>query len=45
MATKKKTQKNGEVVEARGTSSGVVKTKLAERHFTHWLQVPYIRYD
>ena len=36
---------NGEVVEARGTSSGVVKTKLAKRHFTHWLQVPYIRYD
>lgn len=36
---------NGEVIEARGTSSGVVRTKLAERHFTHWLQVPYIRYD
>ena len=36
---------NGEVIEARGTSSGVVKTKLAERHFTHWLQVPYINYD
>ena len=36
---------NGEVVEARGTSSGVVKTRLAERHFTHWLQVPYINYD
>ncbi len=35
----------GYVVEARGTSSGVVKTKLAERHFTHWLEVPYIRYD
>jgi hypothetical protein len=35
----------GYVVEARGTSSGVVRTKLAERHFTHWLQVPYIRYD
>lgn len=28
---------HGEVIEARGTSSGVVKTKLAERHFTHWL--------
>ena len=36
---------NGEVIEARGTSSGVVRTKLAERHFTHWLQVPYIRYN
>lgn len=36
---------NGYVVEARGTSSGVVKTRLAERHFTHWLQVPYINYD
>lgn len=35
----------GYVVEARGTSSGVVRTKLAERHFTHWLQVPYIHYD
>ncbi len=35
----------GYVVEARGTSSGVVMTKLAERHFTHWLQVPYINYD
>ncbi|MBO4914384.1 MAG: hypothetical protein J5449_04180 [Oscillospiraceae bacterium] len=35
----------GYVVEARGTSSGVVKTKLAERHFTHWLQVPYIHYS
>ena len=35
----------GYVVEARGTSSGMVKTKLAERHFTHWLQVPYINYD
>ncbi len=35
----------GCVIEARGTSSGVVKTKLAERGFTHWLKIPYIRYD
>ena len=35
----------GYVIEARGTSSGVVKTKLAERGFTHWLKIPYIRYD
>ncbi len=36
---------NGEVVEAMGTMYGVVKTKLAERGFTHWLQVPGINYD
>ena len=35
----------GYVIEARGTSSGVVKTKLAGRGFTHWLKIPYIRYD
>lgn len=35
----------GYVIEACGTSSGVVKTKLAERGFTHWLKIPYIRYD
>ena len=36
---------NGEVIEARGTSTGVVRTKLAERGFTHWLKIPYINYD
>ena len=35
----------GEVIEAMGTRYGVVKTKLAERNFTHWLQVPGIDYD
>ena len=36
---------NGEVIEAMGTRYGVVRTKLAERNFTHWLQVPGISYD
>ena len=36
---------NGEVIEAMGTKYGVVKTILAERNFTHWLQVPGISYD
>ena len=35
----------GYVVEASGTSKGVIKTKLAERAFTHWLKIPYIHYD
>ena len=35
----------GYVVEASGTSKGVIKTKLAERAFTHWLKIPYISYD
>lgn len=35
----------GEVIEAMGTKYGVVRTKLAERNFTHWLQVPGIVYD
>lgn len=36
---------NGEVIEAMGTKYGVVKTQLADRAWTHWLQVPYISYD
>ena len=36
---------NGEVIEAMGTKYGVVKTKLADRPWTHWLEVPYINYD
>ena len=36
---------NGQVVEAMGTRYGVVKTELAGRGWTHWLKVPYIRYD
>ena len=35
---------NGEVVEAMGTKYGVVKTKLSERSWTAWLEVPYINY-
>lgn len=35
---------NGEVIEARGTKYGVVKTKLKERPWTHWLACPYIEY-
>jgi hypothetical protein len=35
---------NGEVIEAMGTKYGVVKTKLSERSFTHWLEIPYINY-
>ena len=35
----------GEVVEAMGTRSGVVKTKLEGARWTHWLKIPYISYD
>lgn len=35
---------NGEVIEVMGTKYGVVKTKLADRSFTAWLEVPYISY-
>lgn len=35
---------NGEVIEAMGTKYGVVKTKLADRSWTAWLEVPYISY-
>lgn len=34
----------GEVIEASGTKKGVVKTQLAGRGWTHWLEVPYISY-
>lgn len=36
---------NGEVIEAMGTKYGVVKTKLADRNWTHWLEVEYIDYE
>lgn len=36
---------NGEVIEAMGTQYGVVKTQLAGRGWTHWLQIPYIAYS
>jgi len=35
---------NGEVIEAMNTERGVVKTKLAGRDWTHWLQILYISY-
>ena len=35
---------NGEVIEAMGTKYGVVKTNLADRNWTAWLEVPYITY-
>lgn len=36
---------NGEVIEAMGTKYGVAKTKLADRNWTHWLEIEYISYD
>ena len=35
---------NGEVVEAMNTLRGVTRTQLAGREWTHWLQIPYIKY-
>lgn len=35
----------GKVIEASGTKKGVVKTQLAGRGWTHWLEVPYINYN
>lgn len=35
----------GEVIEARGHSYGVVKTKLADRPWTSWGYCPYITYE
>jgi len=35
----------GEVIEARGRDWGVVKTKLKERDFTHWLRLGFIDYS
>ena len=36
---------SGEVIEARGHSYGVVKTKLAERPWKSWGYCPYISYE
>lgn len=36
---------SGEVIEASSTRRGVVKTQLAGRGWTAWLEVPYISYD
>ena len=35
----------GEVIEAMGTHYGVVKTKLADRNWTAWLEIPYLQYN
>lgn len=35
---------DGKVVEARGTTSGVVETNLKGRGWTHWLKCPFIEY-
>lgn len=34
----------GKVVEAYGTTSGVVRSELANGGWTHWLKIPYITY-
>lgn len=34
----------GEVIEARGTAEGVVKTKLQGRGWTNWWECPFIEY-
>lgn len=35
---------NGDVIEARGTAYGVVKTRLKDRPWTHWFKSPWIEY-
>ena len=35
---------NGEVIEAANTLRGVMRSQLAGREWTHWLQIPYISY-
>jgi hypothetical protein len=35
---------DGWVIESRGTKYGVVKTRLNERPWTHWLKCPFIQY-
>ncbi len=36
---------DGYVIEAMGTRYGVVKTKLEDRSWTAWLEIPYIEYE
>jgi hypothetical protein len=36
---------NGKVIEAMGTKYGVVKTNLADRSWSAWLEIPYINYN
>lgn len=35
---------NGEIIEARGSKYGVVKTKVSERNFTHWFLIYDVTY-
>ena len=35
---------DGQVVEAYGTTSGVIRSELANGGWTHWLKIPYITY-
>ena len=35
---------NGETIEAANTLRGVMRSQLAGREWTHWLQIPYIKY-
>ncbi|MEE1504996.1 MAG: hypothetical protein UGF89_12235 [Acutalibacteraceae bacterium] len=35
---------NGEVIEAQGTETGVVKTQLENGSWTHWMKIPGIKY-
>ena len=35
---------NGNVIEARGHKYGVVRTKLSERPWQHWLKIPQLKY-
>lgn len=35
---------NGEIIEARGSAYGVVRTKVKERDFTHWFRLKDITY-
>ena len=35
---------DGKVVEAYGTTAGVIRSELADGGWTHWLKIPYITY-
>lgn len=35
---------NGQVVEAYGTTTGVIRSQLADGGWTHWMKIPYITY-
>lgn len=35
---------NGEIIEAANTEAGVIKTKLSQGSWTHWLKIPSIQY-